>query len=89
MMYPFMTLTDGTGIAHSDAYDSNGVETVKVYIEQPIYGGVSSAECYLPTYEWKNIEGFSDADISRLQEYVESLAHVIIQLAREGGFDAA
>ena len=33
MMYPFMTLTDGTGIAHSDAYDSNGVETVKVYID--------------------------------------------------------
>ena len=51
MMYPFMTLTDGTGIAHSDAYDSNGVETVKVYIEQPIYGGFRSAECYLPTYE--------------------------------------
>ena len=31
MMYPFMTLNDKTEIVHSEAYDENGVETVKVY----------------------------------------------------------
>ena len=56
MMYPFMTLNDKTEIVHSDAYIDNNKETVKVYFEKPIYGGFNSAECYLPSYEWKNIK---------------------------------
>ena len=87
MMYPFMTLNDKTEIVHSEAYDENGVETVKVYFEKPVYGGFHSAECYLPSYEWKNIDGFSDEEIQELQEFLESVAHIIIELAREGGFD--
>ncbi|HJC50654.1 MAG TPA: hypothetical protein H9754_08820 [Candidatus Anaerostipes avistercoris] len=89
MMYPFMTLNDKTEIVHSEAYDENGVETVKVYFEKPVYGGFHSAECYLPSYEWKNIDGFSDEEIQELQEFLESVAHIIIELAREGGFDNA
>lgn len=89
MMYPFMTLDDNTGIAHSESYISDGVETVKVYFEQPVYGGFHSAECYLPSYEWKNISGFSPEEIEKYQEYLRSLSHVVIQLAREGGFDNA
>lgn len=89
MMYPFMTLNDKMEIVHSEAYDENGVETVKVYFEKPVYGGFHSAECYLPSYEWKNIDGFSDEEIQKLQEFLESVAHIIIELAREGGFDNA
>lgn len=33
MMYPFMTLNDNTGIAHSDIILKDGKETVKVYFE--------------------------------------------------------
>lgn len=54
MMYPFMTINENTGAAHSDAYDVNRVETVKVYFEQPVEGGFRSAECYLPSYKWSN-----------------------------------
>lgn len=89
MMYPFMTLDDSTGVAHSDAYTVDGTETVKVYFEQPVYGGFHSAECYLPSYEWKNIDGFSAEEIHKYQEYLQSVSHIIIQLAREGGFDSA
>lgn len=89
MMYPFMSLDGGVEIVHSDAYEDDGVETVKVYIEQPVYGGFHSAECYLPSYEWKNVDGFSDDEISKFQEFLESVAHVIIRLARNGGFDNA
>ncbi|MCD8221127.1 MAG: hypothetical protein LUD07_02835 [Clostridiales bacterium] len=89
MMYPFMTLEDKTEVVHSETYDNNGVETVKVYFEKPIYGGFCSAECYLPSYQWKNIEGFSPNEIQNFQEYLESVAHIIIRLAREGGFDNA
>lgn len=89
MMYPFMTLADKTEVVHSDAYDVNGTETVKVYFEKPVYGGFHSAECYLPAYEWKNIDGFSQDEIRELQDFLESVAHVIIRLSREGGFDNA
>ena len=89
MMYPFMTLEDGTGVAHSEVYDCNGTDTVKVYFEKPVEGGFLSAECYLPSYEWKNIDGFTGKDITELQEYLQSVAHIVIRLAREGGFDNA
>ena len=80
MMYPFMTLNDGT---------VDGSENVKVYFERPVNGGFDSAECYLPSYEWKNIVGYSDKEIQYFQEFLESTAHIIIGLAREGGFDNA
>ncbi len=89
MMYPFMTLNDKTEIVHSDAYIDNNKETVKVYFEKPIYGGFNSAECYLPSYEWKNINGFSKEEINSFQELLKSTAHIIISLAREGGFENA
>lgn len=89
MMYPFMTLDDKTEIVHSEAYVENGVETVKVYFEKPVCGGFYSAECYLPKYKWKNIEGFSDDEIAKYQEFLKSIAHIVIRLSREGGFDNA
>ena len=89
MMYPFMTLNDKTEIVHSGAYIENNQEKVKVYFEKPIYGGFKSAECYLPTYEWKNIDGFSEEEIGSFQELLQSTAHIIISLAREGGFENA
>ena len=89
MMYPFMTLNDKTEIVHSEAYIDNNIETVKVYFEKPIYGGFNSAECYLPSYEWKNINGFTEEEINTFQELLKSTAHIIISLAREGGFENA
>lgn len=89
MMYPFMTLDDKTEVVHSEAYNVDGTETVKVYFEKPVYGGFHSAECYLPSYEWKNIDGFSSDEINYLQKFLESVAHIVIRLSREGGFDNA
>lgn len=88
-MYPFMVLDDNTEVVHSDSYEVNGVETIKVYFEQPVEGGFHSAECYLPSYEWKNIDGFSQKEISKYDDFLKSIAHVVIELAREGGFDNA
>ena len=45
------------------------------------------AVCYLPGYSWENIQGFSSEEINYFQELLESLAHVIIELAGEGGFE--
>ncbi len=86
MLYPFMTLNDNTEIVHSEILNMNGKEHVKVCIERPVFGGFQSVECYLPEYEWKNNEGFTKNDLEKFQEFLESAAHIIIELAREGGF---
>ena len=87
MMYPFMTLEDNTEIVHSELLEDG--KSVKVYIEKPVEGGFHSAECYLPEYHWKNIEGFTSNEIEFYQDFIESVAHIIIRLASEGGFDNA
>ena len=83
MLYPFLRLEDKTEIVHSEILEG---DKVKVVIEKPIEGGFLSAVCYLPQYEWKDVSGFTQADIDGYQELLESIAHIIIQLAREGGF---
>ncbi len=87
MLYPFMTLNDNTEIVHSNIIELDGKEKVKVCIEKPVLGGFKSAECWLPTYEWTNINGFSDDEIENYKSLLESVAHIIIELAREGGFE--
>lgn len=89
MLYPFMTLDDDTEIVHSEAYLENGKEIVRVEIEKPLNGGFASATVYLPDYKWEKITGFSQTEIDYFTELIGSLAHVIIQLAREGGFENA
>ena len=85
MMYPFMTLNDDTEITHSEMKPDG---KVKVYIETPDnFGGFHSATCWLPEYKWENIDGFSPEDIQYFQELLESVAHIILQLAREGGIE--
>lgn len=89
MMYRFMTLEDGTEVVHSEILNVGGEEKVKVYIEKPIHLGFKSVECYLPDYDWRNNNGFTDQEMDYYREVVESLAHIIIELAKEGGFDNA
>ena len=87
MMYPFLTLDDQTEIVHSDMQDDGHV---KVYIEKPdAEDGFHSAWCLLPDYKWYDVCGFTQAEIARYQEIVESTAHLIMRFSREGGFDNA
>ena len=73
MMYPFMTLNDETEIVHSDM---NADGTVKVYIETPDKkDGFHNMTCYLPTYEIKEINGYSDKQVEEFMEIIKSTAH--------------
>ncbi|MEZ3444238.1 MAG: hypothetical protein K1W30_03715 [Lachnospiraceae bacterium] len=85
MLYPFMTLNDNTEIVHSEILNIDGKESVKVCIERPIFEGFQSIECYLPQYEWKNNQRFTDKDIEQFQELLESAVDIIIQSAKIGG----
>ena len=89
MLYPFMTLPDETEIVHSESIVKNGREMVRVCIEKPVDYGFKSATCWLPDYTWEKVEGFSRDEIAQLQELIQSLAHTIYELARDGGFEHA
>lgn len=86
MMYPFLQLEDGTEIVHSEM-QSDG--QVKVYIEKPVDGGFHSAMCYLPGYNWKDVDGFSETEINSYQQLIATVAHLIIRFSQNGGFEYA
>ena len=79
-------IADETGIAHSEM-KADG--SVKVYIEKPIEGGFQHATCYLPSYRWEEIKGFTDQEVQKLERLLQNNAHLILQFAREGGFENA
>ena len=86
-MYPFLTLDDNTEIVHSEMREDG---TVKVYLERPDEKDCfHHAACYLPGYRWEDVFGFTKEELARYQEVIESTAHLILQFAKEGGFDNA
>jgi len=87
MMYPFLQIDGDTEIVHSDMLP-NG--EVKVYVEKPdAKDGFHHASCFLPSYRWEDVKGFSTKEIDRYQEVIESTAHLIMEFAQTGGFENA
>ena len=87
MMYPFMSLNDGTEIVHSEMLDDG---KVKVYIEKADEkDGFHNAICWLPSYRWEKINGFTGEEMAKYRDIVTSTAHLILQFSQEGGFDNA
>lgn len=87
MMYPFLTLDDGTEIVHSQMLDQG---KVKVYVEKAdVKDGFHHATCILPEYQWKDIFGFTQEDIASYQKIIENAANLIIEFAKDGGFQNA
>lgn len=87
MMYPFMTLNDGTEIVHSDMRPDG---RVKVYIERPdAKDGFHHVTSWLPDGAWQDNEGFSDEDMAYFKEFVRSTSNLIPEFAADGGFENA
>ena len=83
MLYPYMTLEDDTEIVHSEM---DGEGKVSVCIERPVEGGFQSATCELPSYLWKDVDGFTEDDLNTFKEIIEKGAHLILRYAQSGGF---
>ena len=84
MMFPIMTLDNDTEVVHSEL-KSDG--RVKVYIETPDdKDGFHNAVCWLPEYKWESINGYSESEIARYKKFVADNAHLIMELAKVGGF---
>lgn len=83
MLYPFITLPDDTEIVHSELKEDG---RVKVYIETPDpVDGFHHAVCWLPDYDWSEIQGYSKEEMSKWRELVQNNAHLIMEFAAEGG----
>ena len=87
MMYPFLQLDDETQIVHSEMQQDG---RVKVYIEKPDpVDCFHHAVCYLPDYTWEDVFGFQTEEINRYQAILESVAHLILEFSKQGGFENA
>ena len=83
MMYPFMTLNDGTEIVHSEMH---GDGRVKVYVETPDKrDSFHNATCWLPGYQWEEVNGYTPAELARYDRLLRSTAHLILEFSRQGG----
>ena len=83
MMYPYMTLNDGTEITHSEM-KADG--RVKVYFKTPDeIDGFHSAVCWLPEYIWEDIRGYTEEELARFNQLLVNNAHLIIEFSQEGG----
>lgn len=89
MVYPYLTLGDGTEIVHTHLFEKDGLETVEVHFEKPIKDGFKSARCELPAYKWLFNDGYSDAEIEFFTKFLESNAHLIFKYASSGGLKLA
>lgn len=76
MMYPFMTLNDGSEIVHSETRPDG---RVKVYIEKPDEKDCfHHVTCCLPDYTWEDSFGFTDEELARYKEIVSSASNLIL-----------
>lgn len=87
MMYPYLTLEDDTEVVHSEWLPDN---RVKVYIETPDEkDGFHHATCYLPDYQWEDIFGYSEQEMTFYKELVKNNAHLIIEFSQRKDYKNA
>lgn len=80
MMYSYVKLPDETQFAYSNILDDN---TIVVTVERPKDMGFDSAKCLLPAYSWSEVEGFTEAEVAELDDFVHNNAPLIWRFARE------
>lgn len=90
MMYPYLTLEDGTEVVHSELIEDERGKRVLVHFERPTHNGFDSVRFELPTYDMEVWEGdFSEKEIQSLRSFLEANAHLLYRYAAEGGLKIA
>ena len=85
MLYPYITLEDGTEIMHTHVFEEDGLQKVEVHFERPKEGGFDTARCQLPSYKWLTRDGFTDEEIRLFDQLVRSNAHLFYKYGANGG----
>ena len=47
MVYPYMTLADGTEIVYTNVFEEDGIKKVEVHFERPTEKGFDTARCHI------------------------------------------
>lgn len=89
MIYPYITLADGTEIVHTHVFDENGIQKVEVHFERPTENGFDTARCQLPSYTWLKREGFSDEEMLFFDQLMHNNAHLFYKYGANGGIQIA
>ncbi len=90
MLYNFVEFPDQTIISHSEIFNKDGREQVKVYMETPdAKFCFKHATCFLPDEDWQDIYGYTENELNYLKDFVSSEKSLIIELAKNGGFENA
>jgi len=89
MLYPYITLSDGTEILHSQIINQDGIEKIEVHFERPEDDGFAIARCILPEYDWVKCEKFTDEEMKLLKKLTENNASLMFKYARLGGIKIA
>ncbi len=80
MFYTYVELDDHTQITYSNVLDEG---TVEVSVERPVELGFDSALCVLPSFTWRDVEGFSSTEFAQIDDFVHNNAPLILRLSRE------
>ena len=89
MMYPYLTLGDGTEIVHSQLIYKDGTAHVIVHFERPTEDGFDDARCDLPSYTWSDVQGFTKEEMALFDEMVHASSHLFYKYAASGGIESA
>ena len=81
MMYPFIEMSDGTVVEHSQIMQEKGKTRLYVYFERQTESSYASAKLQLPDYFWMYIDGFSQEEIARFERILEENSR-LLPLAR-------
>lgn len=81
-MYPYITLGDGTEFTHSEMLPDGRVRVC-------FTRGPATATCFIPGYEWSDIQGFSDEEMVVLRMVLRSSAHLVMEYSQTGGVAGA
>ena len=47
---------------------------------------VHSADCFIPGYTWRDVQGYTPAEIAYYQKLISNMAHLVMRYAAKGGF---
>jgi hypothetical protein len=84
-MKNFYSEVDDVTLTYSDIKTTaDGMEYIRIYFEKPTADGFSFLESVIPGLEVKESEGFSDAEITDLIDYVNRNAFILWWLTQEG-----
>lgn len=89
MIYPYITLADGTEIVYTNVFEEDGIQKVEVHFERAKKDGFDTARCQLPSYNWITRDGFTDEEMQIFDQLMHSNAHLFYKYGANGGLEIA